>query len=217
VIESQTAGLFSFKYAARRYGSLIRSQSLASRFSRTLHVFLGSLVLLAVLFSGPTIDTPDVRADLRYKDKIVSDLNCLALNVYWEARSEPYEGQLAVAAVTLNRVRHEAFPDDVCSVVRQGGERPRHRCQFSWWCDGKKDEPTDEQAWKQALLVAWSSLLMRAGDPTGGALHYHADYVAPKWRQSLVRTVKIGRHIYYRQPAPAATPIDRFAQRRRIG
>jgi len=65
---------------------------LGIRFSRALHLSLGSLVLTAVLFSGLTIDAPAVQADLRHKDKIVSDLKCLALNIYWEARSEPLRG-----------------------------------------------------------------------------------------------------------------------------
>lgn len=124
-------------------------------------------------------------------------LRCLALNVYWEARSEPLEGQFAVAAVTLNRVADPGFPDTVCSVVRQGGERRRHRCQFSWWCDGKKDTPTDETAWTAARLVALISLHQAERDPTGGALYYHADYVSPRWAERMVRTRKIGRHIYY--------------------
>ena len=84
----------------------------------------------------PSIDTLFVHA----KNFVVHEhdnardaaLQCLALNVYWEARSEPMQGQLAVAAVTLNRVNDPRFPDDICDVVRQGGEVRKHRCQFSW-------------------------------------------------------------------------------------
>ncbi|MCP5372756.1 MAG: cell wall hydrolase [Hyphomicrobiales bacterium] len=128
---------------------------------------------------------------------LASELRCLALNIYHEARSESPAGQLAVAAVTLNRVAHPRFPNSICEVVRQGGNKKRHACQFSWWCDGKKDEPRNDAAWETARIVAWISLLKDNNDPTGGALYYHADYVKPKWVPEMTRVAKIGRHIYY--------------------
>ena len=132
---------------------------------------------------------------------------CLALNVYWEARSESELGQKAVAAVTLNRVKSEAFPNDICSVVRQGGER-RHRCQFSWWCDGKKDTPTDMTAWEEAVRVAQATLDEQAEDPTHGALFYHATYVQPDWAQRMTKTRKIGRHIFFKDPMLSAQQTE---------
>jgi spore germination cell wall hydrolase CwlJ-like protein len=127
--------------------------------------------------------------------------NCLALNVYWEARSEPELGQQAVAAVTLNRVKSEAFPNDVCAVVRQGGER-RNRCQFSWWCDGKKDDPNEIRAWDNAQRIARAALTdqnnnQQMDDPTHGALFYHATYVKPTWAERMVKTKRIGQHIFF--------------------
>ncbi len=77
-------------------------------------------------------------------------LHCLALNVYWEARSGSPEDQRAVAHVTLNRVASPDFPGSVCAVVRQGGEA-RDRCQFSWRCDGKPDRPENPEAWRKAM------------------------------------------------------------------
>lgn len=130
----------------------------------------------------------------------LQQLRCLALNVYWEARSESIPGQVAVAAVTLNRVQSARFPSNVCDVVRQGGEIRRHRCQFSWWCDGKKDDPLDAAAWRRATTLA---RLVSAGiidDPTNGALWYHADYVNPHWASAKERLTKIGRHIFYTLP-----------------
>lgn len=135
-----------------------------------------------------------------------SELRCLALNVYWEARSEPLEGQLAVAAVTLNRTQDARFPSSVCDVVRDGGADRRHRCQFSWWCDGKSDEPLEIDAWRRAEMVA---ILTRAGvvpDPTKGALWYHADYVKPAWAKVKQITAQIGRHIFY--VYPDAEPVQ---------
>jgi spore germination cell wall hydrolase CwlJ-like protein len=126
-----------------------------------------------------------------------SELRCLALNVYWEARSEPRISKIAVAQVTLNRVADPAFPDSICAVVRQGGGEDRHRCQFSWFCDGKKDEPEDAPAWQEAQDVAYLALLQWVPDPTGGAKWYHADYVKPNWSRDLLPMTRIGRHIYY--------------------
>lgn len=132
------------------------------------------------------------RADIEQEN-----LQCLALNIYWEARSEPMAGQLAVAAVTLNRVQDPRFPSDICSVVRQGGEVRRHGCQFSWWCDGKDDEPLEFNAWRQAMTVARLSSAGIVDDPTQGALWYHADYVSPGWSQAMEPVTRIGRHIFY--------------------
>jgi spore germination cell wall hydrolase CwlJ-like protein len=124
-------------------------------------------------------------------------LRCLALNIYHEARSEPETGQRAVAAVTINRVRSKTFPSSVCKVVKQGGQR-RNRCQFSWWCDGKKDQPMEAAAWQQALAIGRLSLRGEADDPTNGALYYHADYVRPRWSRTFERTARIGSHLFYK-------------------
>ncbi|WP_462321016.1 cell wall hydrolase [Halochromatium sp.] len=133
---------------------------------------------------------------------IDEDLHCLALNIYHEARSEPLTGQIAVAQVTLNRVASEAFPESVCDVVKQGGQK-RNRCQFSWWCDGKSDHPTEEKAWRKSLDLGRQILAEQSPDPTNGALYYHATYVSPKWSRSFQRTAQIGRHLFYR---PASRP-----------
>lgn len=134
---------------------------------------------------------------------------CLAHNIYWEARSEPLAGRVAVATVTLNRVRDPLFPADLCDVVRQGGARVRHGCQFSWWCDGKADVPRDPTAWRQAMAVAKTALAGRHDDPTGGALWYHADYVAPPWSRTLRPMARIGRHIFYGPPTPTEVADNR--------
>jgi spore germination cell wall hydrolase CwlJ-like protein len=145
-----------------------------------------------------------------------AQLRCLALNIYWEARSEPIPGQLAVAAVTLNRVQSPRFPSNVCDVVRQGGEIRRHRCQFSWWCDGKKDVPLNAEAWRRATTLA---RLISAGviaDPTDGALWYHADYVRPKWASAKEPVATIGRHIFYTLPQPEPVQVSENIDMRRI-
>jgi D-hydroxyproline dehydrogenase subunit beta len=131
-----------------------------------------------------------------------SALDCLALNVYWEARAEPRLGQIAVAAVTLNRVAAQGFPDTVCAVVRQGEERGRDLCQFSWHCDGLDDRPRNLTAWRHSLGIARLALGVRLPDPTDGALWFHSDQVHPDWPE-LTPVAKIGSHIFYRTASPA--------------
>jgi N-acetylmuramoyl-L-alanine amidase len=129
---------------------------------------------------------------------ISAALMCLALNVYHEARSEPLQGQAAVAHVVLNRVASGRWPDDVCSVIHQGYEKGRFKCQFTWYCDGKPDEPTEILAWAKSVLVANQVLTGVVPDVTNGATHYHARYVNPYWSASLSKTVTYGSHLFYR-------------------
>jgi spore germination cell wall hydrolase CwlJ-like protein len=125
------------------------------------------------------------------------EIHCLALNIYFEARGEPDTGQRAVGHVVMNRAAHPRFPSSVCGVVRQGGEKRRHRCQFSWWCDGRSDRPSDQAAWQEALRLAKAIYAGELPDITGGAMWYHADYVSPYWSKVLPKGDKIGQHIFY--------------------
>lgn len=126
-----------------------------------------------------------------------AERKCLALAVYFESRAESIEGQQAVAAVVLNRVRSEKFPDNICAVVHEGAGQ-RHRCQFSWYCDGRSDKPRDGSAWEQAVAIADSVIDGEVSDPTDGALYYHNTRVKPKWRKKLTKTAAIDNHIFYR-------------------
>jgi spore germination cell wall hydrolase CwlJ-like protein len=128
---------------------------------------------------------------------LADEVNCLALNIYFEARNEPDEGQLAVAHVVLNRVSDPRFPETACKVIRQGGARKRHRCQFSWWCDGLSDRPRNSRKWVSTKAMAEAVYWGRSADPTDGALWYHADYVSPSWGRVFKRNGQIGRHIFY--------------------
>ncbi len=123
---------------------------------------------------------------------------CLALNVYFEARNEDTLGQLAVAEVTLNRVESSAFPNEVCKVVKQGYERGRHRCQFSWYCDGKSDKPRNPKAWRKAIAVASYALEQEQNTLLASdVLYYHADYVKSGFHAGLNYERRIGSHIFY--------------------
>ncbi len=151
-------------------------------------------VLAACLSLGPDRAT---RAASALPPNLDDELACLALNIYWEARSESLEGQQAVAKVTLNRVRSPDFPDTICGVVTQGSERTTG-CQFSWQCDGRDDTPRDARAWARANEVARHGLFEDPADPTRGALFYHATYVSPTWVRLMTQVTQIGRHIFYR-------------------
>ena len=133
-------------------------------------------------------------------------LMCMAFNIYHEANNQSMLGQIAVGQVVMNRVEDSRFPDTVCEVVKQavtykGTEKPvLHKCQFSWYCDGKKDEPNyDSKSWSKALKYA---VVVLGGDITldftDGATHYHATYVRPAWAKTNTRTTRIDRHIFYR-------------------
>ena len=129
---------------------------------------------------------------------ISAALMCMALNVYHESRSENLKGQVAVANVTLNRVADSKWPNDVCSVVEQGYTKGKPNCQFSWYCDGKSDTPTDTVSWARAVLVANDVMMGYIPDITEGATHYHAKYVNPYWSKSFTKTVEIGSHVFYK-------------------
>ena len=129
------------------------------------------------------------------------EIECLALNVYFEARGESEIGQRAVAHVVMNRVGDFRFPETACATIRQGRDKGLHKCQFSWLCDGLNDRPADRRAWRQAKLVAEDVYYGVSVDPTGGALWYHADYVEPWWRTTLAEGSTIGQHVFYLDPA----------------
>jgi spore germination cell wall hydrolase CwlJ-like protein len=121
-------------------------------------------------------------------------IECLALNVYFEARGESTLGQRAVAWTTLNRVDHNEYPDSICGVVWEDS-------QFSWTNDGKSDTPKDSEAWTEAQKIAWSvwyEHMFGLYDPTDGSIMFHADNVKPYWRKDFERTSQIDGHIFYK-------------------
>lgn len=144
-------------------------------------------------------------------------IHCLAMNIYHEARNESLAGQAAVADVVLNRVKDRRYPSTICEVVHDGPVKEswktrqtpdpddavyhpiRNRCQFSWYCDGKSDEPKNRVAWESAKLLAWQ--ILREGRFVGvsqGATHYHATYVDPSWARAFRLVGRIDTHIFYR-------------------
>lgn len=132
-----------------------------------------------------------------------SEIECLAQNIYHEARSESTAGRMAVALVTLNRVNDKRFPDSICGVVKQtkyypSGNIDLHSCQFSWYCDGKPDTIRDEKCYKDILLIAEVMYTYETEDFTEGSLWYHSPKVKPKWSMVYTETIKIDNHIFYK-------------------
>lgn len=135
---------------------------------------------------------------------------CLAIAIYYEARSESKLGQIAVAQVVLNRVTSRRYPNSICGVVYQNAHI-RNRCQFSFACDGKPDDPRHAVAWARSKALAASincgttcrrtpkqiRPLMRLDATMRRSTHYHATYVRPRWRRHLERVGQIGAHIFY--------------------
>lgn len=136
---------------------------------------------------------------------------CLARNIYFEAKNQSIKGQIAVGIVTLKRVQHSKFPDSICGVVQHTRHRHadgfpvRNMCQFSWYCDGKSDRPVDTEAYETAVRVADALLDPENSivDFTYGADHYHANYIAPPdWTARMQRVAQVEDHIFYSDSTP---------------
>lgn len=129
------------------------------------------------------------------------ELDCMASNIYFEAATQSRVGKIAVAQVTMNRVRSPKFPNSVCEVVYQGPQNPKNSrlCQFSWFCDGKPDVIRSKRMWRECVYVAKYVILGGVPDITHQSTHYHAKYVNPWWAKKMRLTVSLGDHIFYRQ------------------
>jgi spore germination cell wall hydrolase CwlJ-like protein len=128
------------------------------------------------------------------KQKVMREVDCLAKNIYFEAKGEPRAGKIAVAEVTMNRVKSKQFPRSVCAVVYQ---KTKGTCQFSWVCEGKK-AIINRAAWKESLQIAETILILdRKYGIIGSAKYFHADYVDPSWAEKKKLIRKIGNHIFY--------------------
>ena len=163
-------------------------------------------VLVSFMVATTAVESPEV-------DKFrLTEATCLAKNMYFEARNQGLAGQIAVSLVVMNRVKDERFPNTICGVIEQGPISKwwlkekgkivpiRNRCQFSWFCDGKSDDPKEPTTYgalyDMALDLVYGDITVV--DITEGATHYHADYVYPAWRKTKTKTIEIEDHIFYR-------------------
>jgi spore germination cell wall hydrolase CwlJ-like protein len=136
------------------------------------------------------------KQDLANSTVMKKQIDCLARNIYFESASEPYEGKLAVAQVTMNRVKSGKFPGSVCGVVYQ---RTMYEglivCQFSWTCEGNL-KIRAPHLYEESRRVAKKFILDNyTYDRVKRAYYFHGDYINPGWQ--LRRVAHIGRHIFY--------------------
>ena len=155
------------------------------------------LAVLALAIVPLTIFMPKTPAHLttmKAKVKVTEvvsaeEINCLAKNIYMEARSESIKGQIAVALVTLNRVRSPRFHNTICEVVYAYK-------QFSWTL-GKHKSVKEVEAWRTANIVAKGVLNKTLTIPGFKALYYHTRQIRPYWKHSKRVVTRIGNHIFY--------------------
>ena len=171
-----------------------------------------ALILSSVVSVGSSTTMNDVWTYQSYSTMMADrekQHECLAKNIYFEARNEPFVGQFAVALVTLNRVHDSAFPNTICEVVYEGihtasGFPKKHRCQFSWYCDGKVDNVANKRAYKESDKIAflaiesYNAIKTKGLDITEGARYYHTYAVSPRWSKTFPKVGRIGDHIFYR-------------------
>lgn len=161
------------------------------------------MAALTIIYTAPTISrefintTTQKQVSLDYNKQV----DCLAKNIYHEAASESYEGKLAVAQVTMNRVNSGKFPSDICSVVYQKttDQNLKTVCQFSWTCMVRELVTKDKYAWEVSVIIAKRALtepVLHDKIAETNALYYHAVYVNPGWNKTKV-VKQIGNHIFY--------------------
>ena len=173
----------------------------------------------ALVLAGAMVFVP-VKIQAQKVSEYHPSVQCFALNMYYEARDQGTAGVFAVTAVVLNRVNDSRFPNTICEVVYQGPIREswktrqhkdlpaserkyypiKNRCQFSWYCDGKKDIPHNKKRYRELLDLSEAIVYNEISfvDITDGALFYHTDNIRPSWAKTKKRTTKIGNHIFYK-------------------
>lgn len=173
-----------------------------------LQIIISTIIAVALIVAAVTYDHKRlllIKASfVQLTPTAQKEVMCLADNILFEAGNEPRDGQLAVASVTLNRLKSGNYADSICGVVKQ---KTGKTCQFSWWCEDKPRTASITRNLTNGQFALYNSILDlatfaylnadRIKDDTMGATYYHADYVNPHWRH-LKKTVQIGRHIFYK-------------------
>lgn len=153
--------------------------------------FFFSLVVGALAFAAAIVFMERDEERVRQREFHARSVDCLARNIYYEARGESTDGQYAVAEVTMNRKAHPRYPDTVCEVVYQ-------RAAFSWTDFSLVLEDPEGPEWERAQRIAEAVYHGKRLPTLNGALFYHATYVRPDWSKERQRVARIGRHVFYR-------------------
>jgi len=170
-------------------------------------------MMLQAVLRGPSAPVEQAAAEPQIDAR---QHNCLAQAIYYEARGETQQGQVAVAEVILNRTRSRAYPSTICGVVYQGSHLSTG-CQFTFTCDGSLGHRPRGRAWDRAQRVATAVMLGYTRPVTNNATHYHTTAVNPVWNSGLVPTTQIGVHQFYRFPRGAERAVYQEALSRRLG
>lgn len=190
--------------------NVVTQKEVNQRIARVLGSICATvLVLASVLFSAKLLNwAMDQRKLL---DPVVAEsteitvamrekqLACLAKNIYYEAGNQPFEGKVAVAQVTLNRVSSGQYPNDICKTIYQKNVvYEKVLCQFSWVCqNASASKPVHGVNWRESEEVAKKVLLEGFRLPSlEKAMYFHGDYINPGWKRE--RIAKIGNHIFYK-------------------
>lgn len=160
---------------------------------------------------GGVMEPPDYQLPFSIQGYTDEDFIWLQRNIYFESRNQGFQDMVAVGYVVVNRVRDPRYANSIREVVTQSkldliNNPIRNKCHFSWFCDGRSDNPDltnplEREAWNASGRAAHLVLNGSVEDPTNGALYYHMPSTTPYWAQTIgytQRTVKIG-HIFYRR------------------
>ena len=156
--------------------------------------------LISAVLVNTIVATSVYASGVAYAEKQEQEkqLECLALNVYFETHARSLADSMAVTDVVLNRVESTRYPNTPCEVVYDGYKKGSRYCQFSWYCDGKSDTPHDDEAWEKSRKFARDMYIHgEFRGITEGATHYDATYSKPFWSKKLNRIARIGAHIFY--------------------
>ena len=167
-------------------------------------VFMVLALMLSVFLLKWTVSDKLAKFEPQESSQITTamrerQLSCLSKNIYYEAGSEPFEGKVAVAQVTLNRVNSGKFPEDICQTIYQKNVvYEKVICQFSWACDRDSGaRPPNNANYRESQEVAKKVLLEDFRLPAlKDAMYFHGDYINPGWKREKI--TKIGRHIFYK-------------------
>lgn len=199
---------------------LIKSvKNSVSSMTRSLMI-IGVFLTIAILATPGNIKQPDIPLDVysmeniqavvtppllrkHKKPSFTSDIECLAKNIYYEARGESEHGMIAVGMVTINRSRDSSFSKTICGVVSQSlvSDTGEKICQFSWVCELTLAAKPVGARWVESLSIA--RMLLNGGhidhkDLVEGAKYFHASNARPSWRKNKIKVAEIGNHVFYK-------------------
>lgn len=163
-------------------------------------MFKGLKIKITSFFFSILLFVTEVRGEIVTLSELdEKEVDCLALNMYHEARDQGNAGLIAVAHVTLTRVKSWRFKDTYCSVIKDGYVPGRLDCHFSWYCDGKSDKPKEKGTYQTIRYLARWFILNNEYviDPTGGATHYHKRTIVPWWVASMEYRGAVKDHLFY--------------------